>query len=43
MDVVNQCKTEEVKAEQRKNQYDLELLDFKRQVQSQRDQLARGQ
>ena len=34
LDVINICKTEEVKSEQRKNQFELEILDLKRQVQT---------
>jgi len=37
------CKTEEVKSEQRKNQFELEILDLKRQVQTQKDQANRSQ
>ena len=43
LDVINLCKTEEVKAEQRKNQFELEILDLKRQVQTQRDLANRSQ
>lgn len=36
-------KTEEIKAEQRKNQYEIEVLDLKRQNQQARDEKARSQ
>lgn len=42
-EVMNQMKTEEVKNEQRKNQYELEILDLKRQAQINREQQARTQ
>jgi len=34
LEVVNRCKTQEVIAEQRKNQFEIEIIDLKRQIQT---------
>lgn len=42
-DALNSSKTEEVRGEQRKNQYELEILDLKRSAQQSRDEKQRMQ
>ena len=42
-EALNQAKTEEVRHEQRKNQFEIEVLDLKRAVQAARDDKTKAQ
>lgn len=43
LEMLNALKTEEVRGESRKNQYELEIIDLKRSTQQMRDEKARNQ